>query len=81
MVLSYFVDNIALVLIHINSYIFYLSTDAFERDSVLWATYTGGGIWGNSLGRAVKWREMFSSFSIKSDLPPSASTIKLLCIV
>lgn len=48
MVLSYFMDSIALVLININSYIFYLSTDAFERDSVLWSTYTGGGIWGNS---------------------------------
>ena len=54
MVLSCFVGSIALVLITIYSYIFYLSTDAFERESVLWATYTGDGIWGNSLGHGVK---------------------------
>ena len=58
MVLSCFVDSIALVLINI--YIFYLSTDAFERDTVLWATYTGDGIWGNSLGYAVKGERCLS---------------------
>ena len=60
MVLSCFVGSIALVLITIYSYIFYLSTDAFERESVLWATYTGDGIWGNSLGHGVKGERCLS---------------------